>query len=375
MTGGASRLSPGPVATDPPTGTGFRRATINDVAREAGVSVSAVSKVLRDAYGISPEMRARVNAAIEGLGYRPNAGARAMRGRSYTIGVMVNDLSSPFQPEVVEGITDTLEPTRYQEILIAAGGSPERNQRSIEALIDRQVDGLILLAPTVNASWLEQLGRRVPTVVIARHGPAVSYDSVVDDDALGANLMVDHLVGLGHTQIVHTSQPAAGLRRPSVLPQTARADGYKEAMRRHGLEADVIVTAYSETGGYVAALRALNRPTPPTAIFAGADIAALGVLRATEELGLRVPQDVTVTGYDNIYISTVGRISMTTVDQSGPLTGSMAASLLLERINGRKKPVHSIVAPRLVVRGTSAPPSRPAKHRKVNDRVTQTVRR
>jgi LacI family transcriptional regulator len=106
-------------------------------------------------------------------------------------------------------------------------------------------------------------------------------------------------------------------------------------------------------GGYDAAIRALRRPNPPTAIFAGADIAAMGVLRATEELGLRVPEDVTVTGYDNIYISTVGRISLTTVDQSARLTGSMSARLLLERINGRTAPVHSIIAPRLIARTTS----------------------
>jgi LacI family transcriptional regulator len=327
--------------------------TINDVAREAGVSVSAVSKVLRDAYGISPEMREKVNSAIDLLGYRPNAGARAMRGRSYTVGVMLVDLASPFQPEVVQGVTDELASTPYQEILIAAGATAEGNQRSIEALLDRQVDGLILIAPWTSAAWLEELGAKVPTVTIARHGAAATYDTVVDDDVLGANLMVDHLVGLGHRRILHTSHPTGGLRRPSVLSHTARGDGFQEAMMRHGLQPDVIITSYTEEGGYDAAIRALQRPNPPTAIFAGADIAAMGVLRATEELGLRVPEDVSVTGYDNIYISTIGRISLTTVDQSGRLTGSMSARQLLERINGRTTPVHSIIAPRLITRGTS----------------------
>jgi len=331
----------------------FRRVTINDVAREAGVSVSAVSKVLRDAYGISSEMREKVNAAIDLLGYRPNAGARAMRGRSFTVGVMLADLSTQFQPEVVQGITNELITTPFQELLISAGQSAERNQRSIEALLDRQVDGLILISPLASAAWLEELGAKVPTVTVARHGAAATYDTVVNNDSLGASLMVDHLVGLGHTRILHTGHPVGALRRPSVLSHTTRGDGYLEAMKRHGLEPDFVITSYSEGGGYDAAIRALRRPNPPTAIFAGADIAAMGVLRATEELGLRVPEDVTVTGYDNIYLSTVGRISLTTVDQSADLTGSMSARLLLERINGRTTPVHSIIAPRLIARGTS----------------------
>jgi LacI family transcriptional regulator, galactose operon repressor len=318
-----------------------RRATIQDVARQAGVSVSAVSKVLRDAYGVSPQMRAKVTAAIERLEYRPHAGARAMRGSSYTIGVMLVELSSPFQPELVEGITRELEPSPFQEILIAGGISPDRQQRSIEALIDRQVDGLILISPFMSTSWLEQLGASVPTVVLARHGGAVSHDTIVSDNFEGARLMVDHLVGHGHRRILHISQPSGGLTRPFVLSHT-----------------DVIETAHTEPGGYEAARQAFARPTPPTAVFAGADIAALGVLRAADERGLRVPDDVTVAGYDNIYAATIPQVSLTTVDQSAQLTGSMSARLLLERMNGRTQPVHYVIAPRLVPRRTSAAPTR-----------------
>lgn len=336
-------------------GSEARRVTILDVAKEAGVSVSAVSKVLRDAYGVSPQMREKVSAAIEKLGYRPHAGARAMRGRSYTIGVMLAELSAPFQPEIVDGIVEELEQSQYQEILVT-GNTPDRQQRSIEALLDRQVDGLILITPWMSTAWLEKLGARLPTVVIARHGGAENFDTIVDDDYLGARLMVDHLVELGHRRIVHTSHPSGGLTRPSVMSHTRRSDGFIDAMKRHGLEPDVIETSYSEPGGHQAAVEALDRPEPPTAIFAGADIAALGVLRAAEERGLQVPQDLTVTGYDNIYVSTIGRVSLTTVDQSGRLTGSKSATLILERLHGRTWPVHYVMAPRLVPRHTSAPP-------------------
>lgn len=347
---------PGPATAKAAEGSLLRRATLQDVAKEAGVSVSAVSKVIRNASGVSPQMRSMVTAAIEKLGYRPNAGARAMRGRSYTIGVMLVELTSPFQPEVVQGVSDELETTPFQEVIIAAGITPERQKRTIEALIDRQVDGLVLIAPWMSNDWLEDLAARIPTVVVARHGAAVNFDTVVDDDYEGARLMVDHLVSLGHKDIAHTGMDPGGLHPPFVLSHTARQSGYEQAMRRHGLEPDVIVASYSEAGGYEAAVQAFSRPIPPTAIFAGADIAALGVLRAAEERGLRVPEDVTVTGYDNIYVSKIGRVSLTTVDQAGQLTGSISSRLLIERINGRIQPVHYVVAPRLVTRGTSGPP-------------------
>src|SRR5215211_8784104 len=118
--------------SDRHAGLDGRRATLHDVARAAGVSVSAVSKVLRDAYGVSTQMQARVTAAIKELGYRPHAGARAMRGRSYTIGVVLTELKSPFQPEVAQGISDELEHTPYQDVIVTAGTSPERQKRRIE---------------------------------------------------------------------------------------------------------------------------------------------------------------------------------------------------------------------------------------------------
>ncbi|MGP2440403.1 LacI family DNA-binding transcriptional regulator [Streptomyces sp. JW3] len=341
-----------------------RRVTIQDVAKHAGVSVSAVSNVLRDD-GVSAQMRAKVTAAIDKLGYRPQAGARAMRGRSFTIGVMLTELSSPFQPQVAEGIADELLPTAYQEILITGGNSAQRQQRAVEAFIDRQVDGVIVIAPTMSTSWLEQLGASLPTVVLARHGGSAHYDTVVNDDHGGARLIVDHLVSLGHERIAHTSHPSGGLERPHILSHTARCDGYIAAMKRHGLNPDVIESTYSDEGGYRAALELLDRPSPPTALFAGADIAALGALRAMEERGVRVPRDLSLTGYDNIYASAIGRVSLTTIDQSGHLTGQMSARLLLERLGGRTQPVHYVVAPRLMTRGTSTAPTRRTARRKV----------
>ncbi|WP_197725494.1 LacI family DNA-binding transcriptional regulator [Actinoplanes sp. OR16] len=335
---------------------GSDRTTIQDVAAAAGVSVSAVSKVLRDAYGVSPQMRERVTAAVEELGYRPHSAARTMRGHSDTIGVALNGLTSPFMTEVATGISEALEPTRYQDIIVSAGSSPAAQQNRIEALLDRQVAGLVLVAPWIDVTWIEKTARTVPVVTIALHGSSENFDTVVDDERLGAQLMVDHLVSLGHRHIVHTSMPPAFADSAFVLSHTARRQGYEKAMLDRGLEPDIIETWYSEEGGYQAAVRALDRDTPPTAIFAGADIAAFGVLRATEDRGLRVPEDLSVVGYDNIYTSTMNRIALTTVDQSGQVTGAGAVRLLLDRIAGRAEPEEFVVSPQLKIRRTSGPP-------------------
>jgi LacI family transcriptional regulator len=314
-----------------------------------------VSKVLNDGYGVSAAMREKVLQAMEELGYRPRAWARAMRGRSYMVGVLA-DIRSPIVAQIVEGIEEEVHDSSLDILLGPVGTVPDRQQRSIEAMVNRSVDGLILIVPTLPYSALDALGRSIPTVLIGRHGGGRYFDSVMDDDVAGAALAVEHLVGLGHERISHIAMPMGNLRRPSVLPQTAREDGYAQAMRDHGLTPDVITTDYTEEGGYKGALIALNRQDPATAIFAGTDTVALGVLRAAHELGLRIPEDLSVVGADNIQVSGLPQIALTTVDPSGRLNGSMSARLLRERIGGRTNPVTYAVTPSLVVRRTTAAP-------------------
>jgi LacI family transcriptional regulator, galactose operon repressor len=333
-----------------------RRITIKDVAAHCGVSTSAVSNVLRHAYGVSPEMQAKVETAIAELGYRPHAGARAMRGRTYTLGVLVADVHNAFLADLVDAIMGQIRDTEYQVILGPGGSRPDEQCRSIEAMVDRQVDGVVLIAPMMPQKWLEELATTVPTVVLGRHGRSPLYDTVVDDDLEGSRLVVDHLVDLGHRRIAHIAA-GSGLRAPHALPQTVRADGYRRAMQQHGLESeiDVVTETYTEEGGYRGAIALLRRPRPPTAIFAGADIAALGVLRAVHEAGLTIPADLSLAAYDNTSVAAIPQIDLTSVDQAGQLTGRTAARLLMERIDGRTAPVLFSVAPRLVVRGSTAP--------------------
>jgi LacI family transcriptional regulator len=333
--------------------------TIVDVARHAQVSTTAVSKVLRNAYGASPAMRAKVRKAIEELGYRPYAAARGMRGRTYTIGVMLPDIRNPFFADILDGLTDRLRDTDYQVLHGTGCNGEEAEARVTEAMVDRGMDGLVLIAPVSPRAHLEHIARLVPTVVVGRHGHSTVYDTVTDDDHAGAHLVVAHLAALGHRRIVHIEHHETDPTRLAEMPNAIRANGYRDAMRTHGLadEIDIVSTSYTQEGGYLGAKQILDRPRLPTAIFAGADIVAMGTLEALTEAGLSVPGDISVAGYDNTTVASFGPISLTSVDQAGRQIGSNAGRLLLERFADRHAPTSQIkLSPTLVARRTTAPP-------------------
>jgi LacI family transcriptional regulator len=337
-----------------------RRVTIVDVARHAQVSTTAVSKVLRNAYGASPEMRAKVRRAIDELGYRPLAAARGLRGQTYTIGVMLPDIRNPFFPEILDGVTGCLADTDYQ-VLLGPGCNGEKEEaRVTEAMIDRGMDGLVLVAPVSPRPHLERVATAVPTVVVGRHGHSPAYDTVTDDDVAGAALIVGHLAALGHRRIAHIEHHETDPTRSVEMPNAQRADGYLQAMRKLGLdeEIDVVSTSYTQQGGYDGAKELLARPVRPTAVFAGADIVAMGVLEAVAEAGLSVPGDLSVAGYDNTTFAAFGPISLTSVDQAGYEMGRNAVRLLLERIADRDRPSAKVtLSPTLVPRRSTAQPS------------------
>jgi LacI family transcriptional regulator len=340
-----------------------RRVTIVDVARHAGVSTTAVSKVLRNAYGASPEMQVRVRAAIEELGYRPSAAARALRGRTYTIGLLLPDIRNPFFADVLDGVTDQLGGTGYQVLLASCCNDEAGEAQLTDAMIDRSMDGLILVAPLSSRTHLERVARTLPTVVVGRHGQSAAYDTVADDDFTGAGLVVAHLAELGHRRIAHIEHLETDPVRLREMPNAVRADGYRHAMHVHGLgeQIDIASTTYTQEGGYLGARQLLDRPRRPTAIFAGADIVALGVLDALTEAGLTVPGDISVAGYDNTTFAAFGPISLSTVDQAGHQIGRNAAGLLLDRLADRDRPTTQIkISPTLVTRrSTGSPPAVP----------------
>ncbi|MFF5081787.1 LacI family DNA-binding transcriptional regulator [Actinoplanes sp. NPDC000266] len=337
-----------------------RRVTIVDVARHAGVSTTAVSKVLRNAYGASPQMRARVRAAIEELGYRPSAAARGLRGRTYTIGVLLPDLRNPFFADILDGVAERLAETDYQVLLASSGNDEAAEARLTDAMIDRSMDGVILVAPVSSRPRLRSVARTVPTVVVGRHGHSPDHDTVTDDDFAGAALVVDHLAGLGHRRIAHIEHHETDAVRLLEMPNARRADGYRHAMRAHGLaeHIDVAATSYTREGGRLGARELLSGRHRPTAIFAGADIVAMGVFDALSEAGLSAPADVSLAGYDDTAFASFGPISLTTVDQAGHQMGAEAARLLLDRVGDRERPTSQVrLSPALVPRATTAPPS------------------
>ncbi len=336
-----------------------RRVTINDVASHAQVSVTAVSKVIRNAYGVSPAMRDRVKTAIEELGYRPQAVARGMRGRTFTIGLMLPHIRNPFFADILDGLTEQLAGTDYRAFMIQGGATRKVERLAVDALIDRQVDGIIMVAPLASKARLEEVAQEKPTVVLARHERSSFYDSVYDDDEAGAELVVKHLIELGHRRIAHITHQDDSQAQPADLLHNIRAATYERVMREHGLADEIAVATsfYHEKGGYEGARELLDRDPRPTAIFAGADQAAFGALAAVYEAGLRVPADVSVAGYDNTHLAALPNITLTSVDQEGSVMGGAAGKLLLERIEGRTSAVRFSVTPSLVVRGSTAPPT------------------
>ncbi|MBO9625982.1 MAG: LacI family DNA-binding transcriptional regulator [Microbacterium sp.] len=330
-----------------------RRPTIRDVAAHARVSTASASLVLRKAPGVSDETRQRVEQAMVELGYRPMASARGMRGKTFTLGVLVSDIQNPFFGMLLDGVATAVDGTGYEPLVGPAGLTRDTQSRMLEAMRDRQMDGLVLIAPHLREEDLDEVARQIPTVAVGRHGPAELFDTVAGDDARGSQLIVDHFVELGHrriTYVTHSGPDPDDERRP----EQVRERGYVEAMRAHGLEEfiDVVPAEWSLEGGRRAGAVLRSRDEPPTAVHAGADIAAFGLMT---ELWTEPGRRPALVGYDNTPTAALPTVGLSSVDQSGFEMGRRAAELLLERLDGRTDAQHVVTTPELVVRASSRP--------------------
>ena len=308
---------------------------------------------MRDAPNVSEKRRAAVLRAAAELGYRPNELARSLvRGRTHTIGVLLSDLHNPFFAETVDGVEEESGSFRYRILLSTGHRDPQREVRAIRHLLERQVDGIVLLSPRISNSDIRDVASNVSTVMVGRRTREAYVDSVVNDDFAGAVGVVEHLYELGHRRIAHISGgngAGAGSRRR----------GYERAMHRLGLEHHLFIAPgeYTDEGGYRGARRLLNEKARPTAIFAANDLAAMGALAAIRDAGLTIPGDVSVVGYDNTYLAQLSSISLSSVDQPRRDMGMLAVRLLLERIElKRTDPRHKVLKPTLIPRFTSSPP-------------------
>ncbi|WP_286308262.1 LacI family DNA-binding transcriptional regulator [Agromyces mangrovi Wang et al. 2018] len=325
---------------------------MDDVARAAGVSKGAVSKVIRNAYGVSPEMRERVESTIRELGYRPRIAAQAMRGSSFSIGMEIPNLDSEFFTQIMNGAAIALSNTKYQ-LMIAPGLGEMSGTPVLENLADRQVDGIIAISPEVTPEWLEELARDVPVVLLGRHDNPRNYDTITNDDEAGTRLAVNHLLSLGHREIAHLTLRMRTERPDARPPHTVRRETYETLLVEAGLAPSVSYCAATSDSAYVAATELLHARPQTTAIFAGNDTLAIEALRAVADLGL-TSADVSVIGYDDIRVAGHPLVSLSTVTQFGETMGSIAIELLLERIRGgRTTPRHRELKPELRVRSST----------------------
>jgi len=346
--------------------------TIRDVAKESGFSATTVSIVLNNAplaRYIPSATKKRIESAAKKLGYRPNVFARSLRSRrSHTVGVMVFDMTDPFCTLVLRGIENALYQASYLPILTDVQNERARFERYLEMLLDRRVEALIVLANWlfVNIDVLGDLEKsNIPTVMIGRELKNDAISSVIVDNELGAYTAIEHLYTLGHRKI-------AFIRGPKTLTDSApRWRGIRAFAKARGLELDPRLTVdlpessnpnSSFEIGYKLTEEMLKTKRPFTALMAFDDVTAFGAIRALTRAGLRVPEQCSVVGFDDVAASSLCTPPLTTIRQPMEAMGAMAASIVLEGINAvvekRDLPaVHRKLAPELAVRDSTRSPS------------------
>jgi len=346
---------------------------MEDVAAKAGVSRALVSLVMRESPKVSAKSKAAVLKAAEELNYRPNLLARSLASkRSMMLGVVFNDLHNQYFAEVADGIEQVASRASYRLVINSSHRSVAGERKAIETFLELLVDGVIVLGTQTPWELLADLRSRtqVPITAASRQfaptSPGVSdaidlapatdphaltLDSVTTDDEAGAQIAIDHLVDLGHRRITHVDGgDGAGA--------CERRVGYRAAMMRHGLDehVDVISGEFTEDAGRRAAASVLKRPTPPTAIFAANDLVAAGIITEANRLGLGIPTDLSVIGYDNTSLASLDLIRLSTINQPRRLMGQIAAELTIERLNdGRTQAEHRLLRPTLIKRSTTGP--------------------
>lgn len=336
---------------DPPSALAaarIARPTMRDVAAKAGVSQQLVSMVIRNVPGPSEASRERVIAAARQIGYTPDAAASVLRRRrSRHLGVLFN-LKQPFEAEIVEALYPAARERGYDLVLGAI--TPDRDATHVlDELRAQRSEAILVTTSTSDPSQLVNVARRVPVIEIGRAESRPNMDAVGVENRTGARAAIDHLVALGHRQICHID----GGDRKGALERKA---GYLEGMRAHGLVENIEVIAgdYSDESG-ASAGRQLLRSGLPTAVFAGNDNCANGLVFVLQQAGVRVPEDVSVVGFDDIQAASL--LGLTTVRQDAASLARLAVHTALERLDeGRAESVDVRIEPELTVRASTAPP-------------------
>ncbi|NLX09575.1 MAG: LacI family transcriptional regulator [Chloroflexi bacterium] len=331
--------------------------TIYDVAREAGVSYSTVSRTLSGYEFVKPSTREKVLRAAEKLGYVPNHQARSLAGgRSHLIGVLVPGLNNSYIGEILRGIDEALAESEYNLLLYTTHRRQGKESHYAATIMNSGVDGLLLVVPLMATPYLDTLHERdFPCVVIDQSEETQKGAVVSGTNWQGAFEATEYLIGLGHCRIGFISG-LAGL-----TSTTERLAGYSAALAQHGLALDERLIAegsFLQEGGYTAAQQLLALPDRPTAIFAANDLSALGAMEAVREHGLRIPKDISLVGFDDIPQASLGYPKLTTVRQPLSEMGREAANILLEEIAHPEQPRRRVTLPtKLIIRDSCCPPA------------------
>ncbi|HEX8035613.1 MAG TPA: LacI family DNA-binding transcriptional regulator [Ktedonobacterales bacterium] len=331
--------------------------TLKELGRLAGVHPSTVARVLNDdpRQRVSEGVRVRILALAHEHGYRPNHLARSLRmKRSFVIGTVIPDIANPFFAILFRGIEDALAASGYSVIMANTDDEPAREQRSIEMLRGRQVDGLLLATARREDPIIAALtAAGFPFVLVNRHTDPIRGNAVVPNDYAGAASAVEHLIALGHRRIAHI----AGSDEMST--GHTRCRGYMDTIQRHRVPADpelIVRGSFREAGGYQAMRRLLDLPQPPTAVFAVNDLAAVGAMRAIEEAGLQVPRDISIVGFNDLSAAIGTTRQLTTVRLPLHEMGKAAAERLLAQITSEVESLEPVMIPvELVVRQSTGP--------------------
>lgn len=333
-----------------------REVTIVDVAKEAGVSYSTVSRVVNNKTYVKPETRARVVKAMTRLGYQANLQARSLAGgSSNVIGLLVTELTTQYMGEIVSGIEEVLTSNQYELMLYTTHRKKARESAFVNMMARGLADGLLIVLPRDPEAYLLSLRERnFPYVLIDQFGIDDTDLSVTATNREGGYEATNHLISLGHRRIGMITGWM------DMISSVHRLEGYRSALGDHRIAYDeqLIYTGdFTHTSGYVGANTLLDLADPPTAIFASNDMGALGVMDAVRDRGMRVATDISIVGFDDVPIAAALTPPLTTVRQPLSEMGLRATQMLVDLIQEPEKPQRGTVLPTtLIIRGSTAPP-------------------